>query len=226
MRKPAHSGLPQALAVLLVVTQFPAAAQAPAQANPPAAQASPAAAQRPSQLPIERSLQIRVLAGKDEANDLERFIMAPIVVQVVDQNERPVEGAEVVFRFPVGGPGAIFEGGKSSQAVHTNADGQAAATNWRANVQVGTFEVHVTATYANQQGETTFSMSNAQHVVQEGTKAKRATWWSHTWVKAAVIGGAAAIAGGIWLATRGGGGSNSGSTITITPGGPTVGGPH
>ena len=27
--------------------------------------------------------------------------MAPLVVQVVDQNERAMEGAEVVFRFPL-----------------------------------------------------------------------------------------------------------------------------
>jgi len=71
-------------------------------------------------LPIERSLTVRVLAGKDEANDLERQIMAPMVVQVVDVNQRPVEGAEVVFRFPVSGPGATFAGGKTSQTVRTN----------------------------------------------------------------------------------------------------------
>ncbi|HUA21971.1 MAG TPA: hypothetical protein VMU80_09525 [Bryobacteraceae bacterium] len=222
MRRLAHSGLPQVMAFLLVVTQLPVTAQAPAQASPQPA-APPVQAAAP--LPIERSLEIRVLAGQDEANDLQRLIMAPLVVQVVDQNQRPVEGAEVVFRFPVSGPGAFFTGGKTSQTVHTNGDGQAAATNWRANDQTGTFQVHVTATYANQQGEKTFSMSNSRHVVQEGTKAKRVSWWSHTWAKAAVIGGAAALVAGIVLATRGGG-KSSGSTITITPGGPTVGGPH
>ncbi len=211
------------MAVLLVVSQFPAAGQAPAQAGQPAA-AQPAA-QPAAQLPIEQSLRIRVLAGSGEANDLERLVMAPIVVQVVDQNERPVEGAEVVFRFPADPPGAVFTGGKASETVRTNGDGQAAATNWMATNQTGTFEVHVTATYANQQGETTFSMSNSRHVVQEGTRAKKVTWWSHTWVKVAVIGGAAALVAGIVLATRGGGAS-SGSTITIIPGGPTVGGPH
>ncbi len=53
--------------------------------------------------------------------------MAPLVVQIVDQNERPMEGADVVFRFPLNGPSATFAGGKSSVAVRTNGTGQAAA---------------------------------------------------------------------------------------------------
>ena len=119
--------LPQALAVLLVVTQIQAAEQAAAPPQAPAARHRPALLQHHSprhqrlqrqaasaQLPVEQSLKILVLAGNGEMNDLERRVMAPLVVQVVDQNERPVEGAEVVFRFPLNGPSATFPGGKSS----------------------------------------------------------------------------------------------------------------
>jgi hypothetical protein len=109
--------------------------------------------------------------------------------------------------------------------VRTNADGQAAALNWEANNEQGTFQVHVTATYSNQLGEVMFSMTNANRVVQEGQKAKRASWWSHRWAKVAVIGGAAALVAVVVLATRGSS-KGGGSTVTITPGGPTVGGPH
>jgi hypothetical protein len=227
-RSPRLRWLPQALAFLLVFTQLQAVAQqAATPQQPPAPQASPQPAQPIAQLPVERSLQIRVLAGKDEANDLERKIMAPVVVQVVDQNQRPVEGAEVVVRFPLSGPGAAFTGGKASQTIRTNAEGQAAALNWAANNQQGTFQVHVSASYSNQIGETTFSMTNANHVVEEGQRAKRASWWSHRWVKVAVIGGAAAIVAGVVLATRGGSSAGGGgTTVIINPGGPTVGGPH
>ena len=62
-----------------------------------------------------------MLAGSGEMNDLERRVMAPLVVQVLDQNDRPMEGAEVVFRFPLNGPGATFPGGKNSVIVRTNA---------------------------------------------------------------------------------------------------------
>src|SRR6202048_1195845 len=151
------------LAILLALGPVWAAEQAPAPQQPaPNAPAAPPAPTTPmAPLPMMRSLKVTALAGNHEANDLERALMAPLVVQVLDQNDRPVEGAEVVFRFPLNGPGATFRGGNSSQTVRTNGQGQAAAQNWMANNQVGTFEVHVTASYGNQLGETTVSMTNA-----------------------------------------------------------------
>lgn len=225
--------LPVALAGLLVITQAQAAEQAavPAQAAPapttpsePGAQNPPPAA-APAPLPVEQSLHIRVLAGSDEQNDLERRVMAPLVVQVTDRDERPVEGAEVVFRFPINGPGATFPGGRSAQTVRTNTNGQSAALNWMANGQVGKFQVHVNASYGNQVGEATLSMSNVTRVVEVARKSKAGGWWSHRWVKVAVIGGGVAVVAiAVVLATRGGGKSSGGGT-TISPGSPTVGAP-
>jgi hypothetical protein len=179
-------------------------------------------------LPMVRSLKVTALAGNKAMNDLERGLMTPFVIQVLDQNDRPVEGAEVVFRFPLNGPGATFRGGNTSQTVRTNGQGQAAAVNWTANNQVGTFDIHVTAAYGNQLGETTVSMTNVTRIVEaEKGGQKHAKWYSSKWVKIALIAGGAAAVAGIVLATRGGGGSSSStSTVTITPGSPTVGGPH
>ena len=155
--------------------------------------------------------------------------MAPLVVQVLDQNDRPIQGAEVVFRFPMSGPGATFAGGKSSQTFRSNGTGEAAALNWMANSETGTFEIHVTATYANHVGETTLKMTNVTRIV-EATAANRITrasgkhWYSPTWVKIALIGGAAGAIAGIVLAVHGGGHSTASTPpITVTPGPPTVG---
>jgi hypothetical protein len=179
-----------------------------------------------AQLPVEQSLNVRVLAGDNEENDLERRVMAPLVVQITDRDARPVDTAEVVFRFPVSGPGAAFAGGRTSLTVRTNSDGQASALNWMANGQVGKFQVHVTATYGNQVGEATLTMINVERVVAVKEKSKAAGWWSHRWVKIAVIGGAAAAIGiGVFLATRGGSSKGSSGTVTIGPGSPTVGAP-
>ncbi len=168
-----------------------------------------------------------MLAGSGEQNDLQRRIMAPLVVQVEDQNDRPVESAEVVFRFPINGPSATFTGGKTSATVRTNGGGQAAAVNWMANGQVGTFQVHVNASYGNQVGEATVSMENVTRVVAEAKKSKAGSLWSHTWFKVAVIGGAAVAIGlGVYFGTRGGSAKGSGSTIGINPGSPTVGAPQ
>jgi hypothetical protein len=73
-------------------------------------------------------------------------------------------------------------------------------------------------------------MSNVAKVLQKrGKNEKHGGWFSPTWVKIAVIGGAAALAVGIVLATRGGGHTSTTTTtptVTITPGSPTVGGPQ
>ncbi len=223
----ARCWLAQVLAVLLATGPVWAGEQAPA-AQP--ATPNPASAQPPTApmapLPMVHSLKVTALAGNGEMNDLERGLMAPLVVQVLDQNDRPVEGAEVVFRFPLNGAGATFRAGNTSQTVRTNGQGQAAALNWTANKQVGTFPVRVTASYGNQLGETTVSMTNVTRIVEEGKKAKKqGGLLASKWMKVALIAGGAATVAGIVLATRGGG-SSAPTTVTITPGSPSVGGPH
>lgn len=232
-----HRWLPQLLSMLLAFTPVFANGQTGAPQQPPAAQ-PPAAPQpagsaaeppKPAALPTVQGLKVIPLAGKGEMNDIERKLMAPLVVEVLDQNDRPVENAEVVFRFPIQGPSAMFPGGKTSQTARTNGQGQAAAMNWIANNELGRFDVHVAASYANQIGEATLSMSNVNKIVEKvgntGNREKRG-WFSPTWVKIAVIAGGAAVAVGIVLATRGGASTGTAATpptITITPGPPTVG---
>ncbi|HMD50732.1 MAG TPA: hypothetical protein VKG79_16590 [Bryobacteraceae bacterium] len=249
--KPAVRGvLAPLLSLLLVVmpvlardaepplAQAPAPPAAPGQSAAPAQAAAPVQAAAPgpppASLPTVEDLKVIALAGKNEVNDIQRRVMAPLVVQVLDGSDRPVQNAEVVFRFPLQGPGAAFPGGKTSLTAHTNGQGQVAAMNWMANNEVGRFEVHVSASYGNEIGSLVVPMSNANNVpvskVGAGSSTaseKHRSWFSPTWVKVAVIGGAAAVGVGIFLATRGGGSkTGAGSTITISPGSPSVGGPH
>ena len=212
---------------------------APPQQPAPSAQApaspagdTPAALKPMAPLPTVKDLKVIPLAGDGEMNDLERKVMAPLVIEVLDQNDKPVESADVVFRFPLKGPSAVFPGEKTSQRVRTNAQGQATALGWIANNELGTFDVHVTATYGNELGETTVSLSNVTRIVDDVKKKKnknQSLLSSRGFKIAAIVGGAALVAG-IVLATRGGGGkvtpSPSPPTITITPGSPTVGGPR
>jgi hypothetical protein len=176
-------------------------------------------------LPAERSLKVIALAGDREMNDMERRVMAPLVVQVTDQNDRPVEAANVVFRFPLNGPGATFADQKTSKTVRTNGQGQAAATGWMANGQTGTFQVHVTASYGNQIGEVVVSMTNVTRITGEGRSFRRhRSWYSSKWVKIALIVGGAAVVTGIILLVKNRGSSTQ--PITVSPGSPTVGAPQ
>jgi len=229
------------LCVLLVVIPVLArdgesvlAQAAPQPAAPPQAPTpAPTQATAPAALPTVEDLKVLALAGKDEVNDIQRRVMAPLVVEVLDQNDRPVQNAEVVFRFPLQGPSATFAGGKTTLTAHTNGQGQVAAMNWMANNETGRFDVHVSASYGNEVGSVIIPMSNANNVPASkvGVGASAASGKKHgllssKWAKIALIGGAAAVGVGIYFATRGGGSKTAGSTVTITPGSPSVGGPH
>jgi hypothetical protein len=205
--------LPYSLAGLLVLPPN-VSAQGPASTSQGTPVTQPATVQ---------SLKIIPLSGNQGMNDLERKIMVPLVVQIVDQSDQPVDGADVVFRFPLNGPGATFADQKNAQTFRTNADGQAAATGWMANGKVGTFRVQVTASRGNELGSATISMANVTRIV--GTaRVREKHWWSSKWAKIGVAAGAAGIvAVVVILATRG---SKSPTVITATPGSPTIGAPQ
>jgi hypothetical protein len=178
-----------------------------------------------------QTLRILPLAGNNEANDLQKKVMAPLVVNVLDQNGRPVEGADVVFRFPVLGPSATFPNQQSNGTFRTDADGQAAATGWMANGMVGSFRVQILATRANETGETSIVMTNVAKAEDVPVKSQK-SWWSNKWVKIAIIAGAGAAVGGTIWALQGGNGTaaNNGgggpAVVVGVPGSPTIGGPR
>ena len=192
--------------VLSVLLAFPLAAQAP-----PATPAKP---------PVTTAtLQVLALAGEGETNDMQKRIMAPLVVQVLDLNSRPVEGADVTFRFPLGGPSASFADGQLTRTVRTNADGQAAATGWVSNSEAGPFRVRIVAARGSETGDAVVTMINGA-VRARAKQDEPRPWWKSGWFKALLIGGAAGgITAGI-LATR----SGPTPTSTVTPGGPVIGG--
>jgi hypothetical protein len=207
--------LPYGLAGLLVLP-LNVSAQAPASTPQAAPVTQPATVQ---------SLKIIPLSGNQGMNDLERKIMVSLVVQVVDQSDQPVDGADVVFRFPLNGPGATFANQKIAQTFRTNADGQASATGWTSNGKVGTFRVQVTASRGNELGFATISMTNVTRIVG-GARVREKHWWSSKGAKIGIaVGAAAVIAVAVILATRGSG-SKSPTVITATPGSPTIGAPQ
>jgi len=175
-----------------------------------------------------QDLRIIPLTVNNATNDLQRRIMAPLVVQVLDQESRPLEGVDVTFRFPLNGPSATFADGQSSRTTRTNAEGQAAATGWTANRMVGTFQVQVTATRGNQMGQTMIAMTNATRILDEA-KEKNRHWYSSKGAKIGIVAGVAAVVAVSVLAATHGGSSSAGPsviTVTASPGSPTIGAPH
>lgn len=205
------------LAILLVVQLVTVALHAQA---PAAAQSQPAS---PAAAPTVDDLKILVLEGQKSINNTSKHIGVQPVVEIRDQNDRPVEGATVVFRLPPSGPGGSFPGNSSTFSTRSNAQGQAGASGFVPNDQLGRFDIHVTATLQNRIGQVTISETNSQSnlsVVTSPPKPKR--FYRNKYFIAGV--GAAIVATVVVvLVTRHSSSSAApNTTVTITPGPVTI----
>lgn len=168
-------------------------------------------------------LKILVLEGQDGVNNIRAPMAMNLVVEVRDDNDRPVEGATVSFQLPLMGPSGGFEGGVRNKDATTNIQGQA-AVSYTPNMELGRFTIQVKTMQGGRTGMTTITQQNSN----TGEAVRTKSWFSRH--KKIVIAAAVAVVG-VGLAvglTRGGSksGSSGGGTVTITPGVPTVGGPQ
>jgi hypothetical protein len=96
-----------------------------------------------------RSLQIIILDGEGALNNISERTAREPIVQVQDNNHKPVAGAAVLFSIHGGGAGAggTFANGLSSLTVTTGADGTAKATGLLPNSTKGSWQIGVSATF-------------------------------------------------------------------------------
>jgi len=172
--------------------------------------AFPSAAQDPA---IPRILNIVIVEGDGAVNNARQRISREPIVQVADENNRPVAGAAVVFFLPGSGPGATFPGGANSFTAITGADGRAAANGLKANSLKGQYQVRVTASFKGVSASTSFQMANAAGAAIGST----ALW-------ALIVLGAAGAAAGIALGVNSSSGNPTPTKppVTVTPGTPVV----
>jgi len=181
-------------------------------------------------------IDIEVVAGEGASSSAGQRVAVVPAVRVVDQNNRPVRGAVVVFNLPVSGTSGEFSNGAKNLSVLTDQNGIATATGLRANGVPGRLQILVTASYrgANTRGfvnQTVQGSGGSATQVAGGGGGGGGHISGKLIAIIAVIGGAAA--GGAIAATHGGGGSTSSSAtpsgsspIGITPGTGTISPPH
>jgi hypothetical protein len=160
-------------------------------------------------------LQIMILDGEGALNNIKQRVAREPIVQVEDENHKPVAGAVVVFLLPDSGAGGTFLDGTNMFTTTTDAEGKAVATGLKPNNVAGKFQIRVRAKHGDDTAEAAITETNVIGAITGGATA-------HAFpVKWVIVGIAAAggVAAGI-IASRGG----SHST-TITPGTPTVGAP-
>jgi len=166
------------------------------------------------------------------------------MVQVDDENHKPVAGVVVAFILPDSGASGVFATGTRTISVTTDSAGRALAPGIVPNDVAGNVKIRVVARYKALEAE---AVINTQNVLGAAAAAGGATVGGAAGGGAAgggaagagaaaggissklllIIGIAAAgVAGGVFAVTRGGGSSSSSSSpVTVTAGTPTVGAP-
>src|SRR5882672_9321018 len=102
-------------------------------------------------------LNLVIVEGDGAINNVRQRTAREPIVQVEDENHKPVAGAAVVFLLPNQGAGGAFANGVHSLTVTTNAQGRAVAHGFRPNQIQGRFEIHVTASNNGQTASATIS---------------------------------------------------------------------
>ena len=189
--------------------------QQPPQTSPVVVNPQPAAQRK--------VLRIFVLQGDNAVNSIpDRRVITP-VVEVRDENDLPVEGADVVFRLPASGPGGVFPGQELTRTVRTTLQAQAAAP-YILNSTPGTFEITVHASTGDRFGQTTITQTNSlQSSEQLESDAKSRGPWYTNWKFLAIAAGTATAAAVIFT-VRGNGSQTTTPTLIIRPGSPVFGG--
>jgi len=160
-------------------------------------------------------LNLVVVEGEGATNNIRLRTAREPIVQVEDENHKPVAGAIVVFTLPSNGAGGTFANGARTLSMMSDSKGQAVARGFHPNGLKGQFQIRVNASY---QGQTSSTSINQTNVAIAGAAAGSALT-TKLIVILAVAG--AAAAGGAYWATHSGSPTPAAvapSPITITAG--------
>lgn len=168
-------------------------------------------------------LNLVIVEGDGAINNIKQRTAREPIVQVEDENHKPVAGAAVVFLLPDQGASGSFANGSHTLTVTTDAQGRAVAHGFRPNAVQGKLEMRVSASFQGKTANATISQTNAAGAA---AGAAAGIGISTKWLIIIAIAGAAA-AGGAIAATRGGSSPQAAAqSTTIAPGTGTVGAPH
>ena len=170
-------------------------------------------------------LNIEIVEGEGAVNNIRQRMAREPMVQVTDENRKPVAGAAVVFLLPNQGAGGAFANGAKSLTTLTDANGNAVARGLQANRLSGQYQINVTASHQGQTASKAINMTNAA-----GAAGAAAGGLAMKWLLIVAAAGGAAVAGAVVATGGNGNGGGGGATprppTTVTPGTPSVGGPQ
>jgi hypothetical protein len=166
-------------------------------------------------------LQITILDGDEATNNIRQRTAREPIVQVEDENHKPVAGAVVIFLLPNDGAGGTFPGGARTLTTTTDDKGQAVARGLRPNHTSGRYQIRVNASHDGKSASATISQIN-----MVGAASGASSSLVPKWLMAVVAG--AVVATVATVATHGGGGSSPTTNVPVAviPGTGSVGPPR
>jgi hypothetical protein len=169
-------------------------------------------------------LQITILDGDEATNNIRQRTAREPIVQVEDENHKPVAGAVVIFLLPNDGAGGTFPGGARTLTTTTDDKGQAVARGLRPNHTSGRYQIRVNATHEGKSGQATISQINMVGAASGASGASGGLM--PKWLMVVIAGGLAA--GVATVATHGGGGASASTNVpvSVVPGTGSVGPPR
>ena len=172
-------------------------------------------------------LHVVILDGEGALNNIKERTAREPIVQIQDENHKPVSEAAVVFLIQGNGgssAGGTFANGLTSFTTTTGADGVAKAPGLAPNGSAGTFTIVVTATVA---GITATSLIHQTNVTGGGSHLmkvvhQQAAVHPHLVIVGGVVAGAAVVATVVAVTVLSGSSSTSITTGATTVGAPTT----
>jgi hypothetical protein len=116
-------------------------------------------------------LNIVVVEGEGAINNIKQRTSRETIVEVQDENHKPIAGAAVVFLLPGDGAGGAFAGGAKSVTMVTDSAGRATMPTMQPNQVQGKFQIRVNASSGGRQASTTISQSNGVGAAAGGAAA-------------------------------------------------------
>jgi hypothetical protein len=172
-----------------------------------------------AQTPEPAKLNIVILEGEGAINNIRQRTARESIVQVEDENHRPIGGAVVTFFLPDNGASGVFTNGSRSLTITTDQSGKAVA-RVRPNQNHGNMQIRVNANYKGLTANSVINQSNVMGAAAAGGAI------SAKLLALIIVGAAGAATAGALVATRGNGGAATVPPTVITPGTPTVGAPR
>ncbi len=170
-------------------------------------------------------LHVVILDGEGALNNIKERTAREPIVQIQDENHKPVSEAAVVFLIQGNGgssAGGAFANGLTSFTTTTGADGVAKAPGLAPNSSTGTFTIVVTATIAGITASSIIHQTNVSgggsHLIR--TVQQQAAVHPHLVIVGGVVAGAAIVTTVVAVTVLSGS-----SSTTITTGTTTVGPP-